>query len=73
MEISPKNYNADGFKDKLLSSLDEHLGELRQKSHNFVTDDIETKKDISHLGLSDKQLKKVNRVSNFLVLQIKLI
>lgn len=51
------------FNDKLLNALDDYLGELRPKKYSFVTDGIETKKDISHLGMSNNQLKKMNRVS----------
>jgi hypothetical protein len=52
------------FKDKLLCSLDEHLEELRiQKKHTFVTEGIEAKRDISRLAMSDRQLKKLDRVS----------
>lgn len=52
------------FKDKLLCSLDEHLEELRIRiKHNFVTEGIEAKKDISRLAMSDRQLKKLDRVS----------
>lgn len=52
------------FKDKLLCSLDEHLEELRIKNkHTFVTEGIETKRDISRLAMSDRQLARIDRVS----------
>lgn len=57
---------SEKFKDKLLCSLDDYLSELRIKTkHQFVTDGIETKRDISTLGMSDNQLRKLNRVSIF--------
>lgn len=56
-------HQKDGkFKDTLLKSLDCHLNELRIKKYSFVTDGIETKNDITELGMSDNQLKKRNRV-----------
>lgn len=66
--FKPKTQNeslkSGKFKDKLLCSLDEYLNELRIKTkHTFITDGIETKRDISKLGMSDSQLKKSNRVS----------
>lgn len=51
------------YNDKLLNALDDYLSELRPKKYSFVTDGIETKKDITKLGMSDNQLKKANRVS----------
>ena len=60
-----ENVKSGKFKDKLLCSLDEYLKELRLKTkHTFITDGIETKRDISKLGMSDSQLKKSNRVSS---------
>lgn len=53
------------FNDKLLNALDDYLEELRPKKYSFVTDGIEDKKDITRLGMSDNQLKKLNRVSKF--------
>jgi len=53
------------FKDKLINSLDDYLEELTAKEYTFITDGIETKTDISKLGMSEKQLKKLNRVSGF--------
>lgn len=49
--------------DKLLNALDDYLSELRPKKYTFVTDGIETKTDITKLGMSDNQLKRANRVS----------
>lgn len=49
--------------DKLFNALDDYLSELRPKKYSFVTDGIETKKDITRLGMSGNQLKKANRVS----------
>lgn len=50
------------FNDKLLNGLDDYLEELRPKKYSFVTDGIETKTDITKLGMTDNQLKKHNRV-----------
>jgi len=47
----------------LLESLDDYSADLRPKDYKFITDGIETKKDITRLGMSDNQLKKLNRVS----------
>lgn len=59
-----ENQKTGKFKDKLLCSLDEHLEELRIKQkHHFITEGIEAKRDISRLGMSDRQLKKLDRVS----------
>jgi hypothetical protein len=49
--------------DKLLKGLDLLLHDLRPKKYSFITDGIETKTDISKLGLSDNQLKRANKVS----------
>jgi hypothetical protein len=49
--------------DKLLRGLDDYLSELRPKKYSFITDGIETKNDITKLGMSDNQLKRANRVS----------
>ncbi|KAL7034909.1 hypothetical protein ACKWTF_008173 [Chironomus riparius] len=49
------------FKDKLINSLDDYLEDLRPKNYKFITDGIETKTDISTLGMSENQLKKLNR------------
>jgi hypothetical protein len=49
--------------DKLLNALDDYLSELKPKQYSFVTDGIETKKDITKLGMSERQLKKASRVS----------
>ncbi|KAG5680827.1 hypothetical protein PVAND_010309 [Polypedilum vanderplanki] len=52
------------FKDKLLSSLDNYLDELRIQNLNqtsFITDGIESMNDISKLGMSENQLKKLKR------------
>ncbi|XP_070498727.1 deoxynucleotidyltransferase terminal-interacting protein 2 [Chironomus tepperi] len=49
------------FKDPLINSLDDYLEELKPKNYKFITDGIETKKDISTLGMSENQLKKLNR------------
>lgn len=51
------------FSDKLLNALDGYLDELRPKKYSFVTDGIETKKDITKLGMSASQLKRANKVS----------
>lgn len=51
------------FKDEFINSLDEYLEELKIKDHKFVTEGIETKTDISRLGMSENQLKKLNKVS----------
>ena len=51
------------FKDKLINSLDDYLETLRPKDYKFITDGIETKTDISTLGMSENQLKKLNKVS----------
>jgi hypothetical protein len=53
----------DKFNDKLLNALDDYLKEMKPKSYSFVTDGIETKKDIAKLGFSGHRLKKLNRVS----------
>ena len=47
-----------------MNALDDYLSELKPKQYSFVTDGIETKKDITRLGMSDNQLKKLNRVRN---------
>lgn len=60
------------FKDKLINSLDDYLEELTAKEYTFITDGIETKTDISKLGMSEKQLKKLNRVSDFKFLKLLL-
>lgn len=52
------------FSDKLLNALDGYLDELRPKKYTFVTDGIETKTDISRLGMTGNQLKKANKVSS---------
>lgn len=51
------------FNDTLLSGLDDYLSELRPKKYSFVTDGIETKTDITKLGMTDNQLKRANKVS----------
>ena len=51
------------FNDKLLNAFDNYLSELKPKKYSFITDGIEEKKDISQIGMTDNQLKKVNRVS----------
>jgi hypothetical protein len=51
------------IRDKLLNALDDYLSELKPKQYSFVTDGIETKKDITKLGMSENQLKKLNKVS----------
>lgn len=51
------------FNNSLLNDLDDYLKELRPKKYDFVTEGIEAMNDISKLGLSDRQLKKFNRVS----------
>ncbi|CRL02192.1 CLUMA_CG015410, isoform A [Clunio marinus] len=55
------NSSGNKITDKLFNALNNYLNELRPKTYSFVTDGIETKKDISKLGLSDGQLKKYNR------------
>jgi hypothetical protein len=61
------------FKDKLLCSLDSYLDELRTKNQtSFITDGIEAKTDISKLGMSDSQLKKLNRVRDADILNLTL-
>lgn len=59
------------FNDKLLNDLDDYLSEIRPKTYSFVTDGIETKTDIAHLGMSDNQLKKMNRVSETVAAESK--
>jgi hypothetical protein len=51
------------IRDKLLNDLDNYLSELKPKQYSFVTDGIETKTDITKLGMSENQLKKLNKVS----------
>lgn len=58
-----QKYKEKRFNNSLLNDLDDYLEELRPKKFNFVTDGIEAMNDISKLGLSDRQLKKYNRVS----------
>lgn len=64
IEKKEKKKKSSKFKNELLSSLDSFLEELTPKKYEFITDGIETKKDISHLGMSERQLKKLNRVCN---------
>lgn len=76
VECFKKDTSTDGsntekkFNDQLLNAFDDYLGELRPKKYSFVTDGIEAKKDISYLGMSDNQLRKTNRVSRLLKVQL---
>lgn len=52
----------DKMEGAMLEGLQCYLEELKIKKYNFITDGIEAKKDITQLGMSANQLRKLNRV-----------
>lgn len=63
-ETTSERSCANKFNDNLLNALDNYLTELRPKTYSFITDGIESKTDIANLAMSDRQLKKANKVSD---------